>query len=576
MTVNDDLRNIENGYPIPKENYCDQPYVVVRKDGAWVVCLTTGTGGEGNGGQHVISSISYDKGKSWTKPVDIEPATQPESSWVMPFLTDYGRIYAFYVFNKDNLRTVHSKQAPGFIKRVDTLGAMAYKYSDDGGESWSEERYYIPIRNFEIDNKNPYGGKIQYFWGVGKPILHKNALYMGFAKVGVFGVGFMEKDEGAFLKCPNINTERDPGALIWKTLPEGDKGITAPLGKVADEHNLVSLSDGSLFCTFRTVAGHNGQSYSRDDGKTWSKGEFMRTGPSGRLLKHPRAANFVRKYKNGKYTLCYHNHGKKLLHDPVQGYLGRNPAWMCGGIEKDGYIYWSQPEIILYSRDCEERMSYPDFIEDEGEYYITETQKSIARSHLVDKKILECMWKHLDNEELCKEGLLWEGKFLTTESLSTPKEINLKNGDSFTIQLIVDPEDMKAGCILDGRDDLKQGISLEYTEDKTFKINLNDGQHHTCWESDAITSKKSHITVIVDGCSGIISFVINGLFCDGGKQRDYGFGRTDYQMTQIAGKGYFSVGPAAQQIELIRFYDRYILTNEAVANYRYDKKIGNI
>ncbi|MGI6280198.1 MAG: sialidase family protein [Acutalibacteraceae bacterium] len=576
MNPKDDLRNIENGYEIPKENYCDQPYVVVRQDGAWVVCLTTGRGAEGHKGQHIISAISYDKGKSWSKPVDIEPADGPESSWVMPFMTDYGRIYVFYVYNKDNMRTVHSKVEPGYITRVDTLGAMAFKYSDDGGESWSKDRYYIPIRNFTVDDNNPYGGKVQFFWGVGKPILHKNAMYLGFSKVGVFGEAFMEDDEGAFLRCPNINTEKDPNALIWETLPDGKEGIRSPLGNVADEHNLVSLSDGSLFCTFRTIAGHNGQSYSRDDGKTWDKGEFMKTGPNGRLLKHPRAANFVRKYSNGKYTLWFHNHGRKLLHDPGKGYLGRNPAWMCGGVEKDGYIYWSQPEIILYSRDCDERMSYPDFIEDGGEFYITETQKTIARTHKVDKSILEAMWNHLDNDKLSTNGLIFEVTNFSGDSKPIPQVINLEEGDGFAIQMILDLSKTEYGCLLDGRDALNQGIFLEYTYENTVRLHLIDGQHHTCWDSDVLTSDMPHISVIVDGCSGIISFVVDGLFCDGGEKRDYGFGRIDTKMKDVAGKGFFTLGKAASEIKLLRFYDRYILTAEAVGNYRYDLNNGMI
>lgn len=34
MNPKNDFRNIENGTNIPKENYCDQPYVVIRNDGA--------------------------------------------------------------------------------------------------------------------------------------------------------------------------------------------------------------------------------------------------------------------------------------------------------------------------------------------------------------------------------------------------------------------------------------------------------------------------------------------------------------------------------------------------------------
>lgn len=570
MNPKNDFRNIINGTNIPKENYCDQPYVVIRQDGAWVVCLTTGTGEEGATHQHVISSISYDKGKTWCNAVDIEPQGPPESSWVMPFITEYGRIYAFYVYNKDNFRTVHCKLSPGYTTRVDTLGYMAYKYSDDGGESWSEERYYIPIRNFDIDNENPYEGKIQFFWGVGKPILHKDSMYMGFAKVGFFGEGFMEKDEGAFLRCPNINTEKDPGKLIWETLPEGTVGLRAPKGLVADEHNLVSLNNGDMYCTFRTLAGHNCQSYSHDDGKTWETPEYVKYSPDGRTFKHPRAANFVHKYSNGKYTLWFHNHGKDLTVNPgMKGYLGRNPAWICGGVEKDGKIYWSQPEIVLYSKHPDDRISYPDFVEDNGEYYITETQKEIARVHHIPSAFMETIWNHLDNDKLSTNGLLWEVKEPSCDKCKIPDEIITKDGDGFAIQMILDRKNLKEGIILDGRNELKQGILMEYTGENLIRIYLNDGERCSMWESDKMTAEVTHVTVIVDGASGIISFMLNDQLCDGGDERDYGFGRIDPDMKNVSGKGYLTFNTSG--VELVRFYNRYILSAEAVGNFRHDK-----
>src|SRR6478736_4050164 len=79
-----DLRNIKTGFPIPKEGYCDQPYVVITNDGKWLCVMTTGSGVEGQPGQHVVATISEDKGKSWSPLIDIEPATGPEASWVTP------------------------------------------------------------------------------------------------------------------------------------------------------------------------------------------------------------------------------------------------------------------------------------------------------------------------------------------------------------------------------------------------------------------------------------------------------------------------------------------------------------
>lgn len=379
---------IETGWEIPSEGYCDQPYIVKMADGTWVCVMTTGKGHEGQTGQHIVSTRSQDHGKTWSKLVDIEPATGPEASWVMPYLTRSGRIYAFYTYNANNLRSVE-----GGGKRVDTLGEYAMKFSDDGGLSWSDKRWYIPVREAAIDRNNPYSGKVRFFWGVGKPIRVQDSLYLGFAKVGKFGVGFMAISEGWFLKCDNIEEERDPAKLHWATLPDGDRGLVSPEGPIAEEANLTSLSDGSLFCTYRTVAGHPCHAYSRDGGRTWTETAFMTDGPNGAVLDHPRAANFVRKIEEGPYKgrfiYWFHNH-------PGKGYQGRNPAYLLGGIEVDSpagkVIQWGKPVAVLYSRDETVRISYPDFIWDDG-LYITETQKTIARVHKIPDALLKSLWK---------------------------------------------------------------------------------------------------------------------------------------------------------------------------------------
>ncbi len=384
--------DIGTGYEIPSEGYADQPYVVKLANGTWLCTMTTGAGREGAGGQHIVSTRSADHGRTWEPLTDIEPASGPEASWVMPYLTDYGRVYVFYTYNAENMRSVKSDS--GETKRVDTLGEYALKYSDDGGKSWSQKRWFIPVREGRTDRRNPYKGKVRFFWGVGKPIQHKGAMYLGFAKVGRFGRGFLAETESWFLKCENIDRERNPDRLVWTTLPEGEDGLKSPEGPIAEEVNLVSLSDGSLFCTYRTVAGHPCHAYSRDDGRTWTASAFMTYEPGGKLVDHPRAANFVRKLTEGpyrgRYIYWFHNHGGKW-------YEGRNPAYLLGGVEKDGpegkVIHWGEPVAVLYDKNPKVRMSYPDFIWDDGALHITETQKEIARVHRIPDELAKVLWE---------------------------------------------------------------------------------------------------------------------------------------------------------------------------------------
>ena len=354
-------RNFAAGIVLPSEGYCDQPYVVITKQGSWLCVMTTGAGVEGEPGQHVISISSSDRGRTWSDPVDVEPATGPEASWAVPLIVPSGRIYVLYTYNDMNMRSVAHDD--GETRRVDTLGAFAFRYSDDDGNSWSAKRYTIPVREFEIDNRNPYGGEVRFWWSVSKPLIHQGAAYVGFAKVGRFGHGFMAESEGAFLKSTNILTEEDAEKIVWETLPDGEIGLRAPAGPVADEHNIAGLSDGSLYCTYRTIEGYNCHAYSRDGGHTWTEPTYAVYTPGGRRIKHPRAANFVRKLSGGRYILWYHNNGT-CWYNNGESRGNRNIAWLCGGKEEGRRINWGQPEIVMYNDQFHLGSSYPDFVEE--------------------------------------------------------------------------------------------------------------------------------------------------------------------------------------------------------------------
>lgn len=337
------MRNIKTGLVIPDETYSDQPYLVKTADGAWLCVLTTGTGHEGASGQHIISQRSLDSGKSWIDKRDVEPGDGPEASYSVLLKAPSGRVFVFYNHNTDNIRAVKGDKPPyqdGLVKRVDSQGYFVFKYSDDHGKSWSSRRYTIPIRPFEIDRKNPYGGTIQFFWNVGRAFAHNGSAYVPLSKVGGFGEGFFTSSEGALLQSANLFTEKDPVNAQWNTLPDGELGLRTPPngGPIAEEQSYVVLSDGSFYCVYRTIDGHPAYSYSRDGGHTWDTPQYLRYA-NGRLVKHSRAANFVWKCENGKYLYWFENHGGRFIreHRNRRGmaYDDRNPSWLLGGVESD-------------------------------------------------------------------------------------------------------------------------------------------------------------------------------------------------------------------------------------------------
>jgi hypothetical protein len=590
-----DTRNIATGLPIPSEGYADQPYIVKTDDGAWLCAITTGTGHEGDGGQHVVSMRSTDQGRSWDKPVDIEPANGPEASYVVLLKTPYGRIYALYNHNTDNVREV-KREDKGVYKRVDSLGHYVFKYTDDHGRSWSSQRYDIPVREFQCDRDNVYGGKLRFFWNVGRPLILEDSALMTLHKVGAMGEGFFSQSEGVFLNSKNILSERDPTQLHFETLPDGDIGLRTPKGggRVAEEQSIVKLSDGSIFCVYRTIDGWPTCAYSRNGGHTWTAPAYMTYSPGGARVKHPRAANFVWNCSNGKYLYWFHNHGGSFIGrmTPNQpgGAIGspyddRNPAWLMTGREVDTpdgkRIEWSQPEIILYDDDPYIRMSYPDLIEEDGRFYITETQKNAARLHTIAPSLVDGLFQQWDSSEVAREGMIKQVPAGALE-FEVPRLPNFNARDNtradygakdartgFSLDLWLQLNSLQTGqVILDNRNSQRSGITLTTAENGALRLSMNDGRQEVSWDSDPgkiTTGKPHHVVITIDGGPKIITYVIDGILCDGGEDRQFGWGRFSPTLRSPLGAKTMQMGPS---VKSLRIYNRALRTSEAVAHFR--------
>ncbi len=568
-----DPRRLTAGNTIPDENYCDQPYVVVMPNGNWAATLTTGGGHEGSGGQHVVSTRSTDQGQTWSELADIEPATEHRASWAQPLLTPYGRIYAFYTYNTDGVGALPN----GDKIRDDTFGDYCYRYSEDEGRTWSQ-RYTLPMRLTACDRDNEWGGQKSrvHFWGISKPQVSGSDVFITFTKIRRY---FLIDSEGWLFHSDNILTERDPEKINWTMLPEGEIGIRNPAypgipanyGSVQEEHNIVVLDDKkSMYCVYRTTLGFPAQSYSRDLGKTWDLPTQMRYTPGGRVVKNPRACAKLWKCKNGKYLFWYHNNG---THD----FFNRNPSWILGGAERDGKIYWSQPEILLFDDDPKMRFSYPDLIEQDGKYWVTETQKSIARVHAIDPALLEGLWNQSTASAVVTEGLLVNASddLLLSGTVDVPRgaiDVATNGGLSVDFWFRAPAQWQADEILLDSRNANGAGICVVTQPDLAVAMTLSDGQTTATWDTDPgpMTPGSHHVVATLDAHPKIGTMVVDGQVCDGGEAREFGWKRFDKVPRDVRGGAVLKVSP---KLNTLRIYGRYLRTSEAVSNFNAEKAL---
>lgn len=580
-----DWRRLENGpvIPVSAGGYADQPFFIRADDGAFVLVCTTGAGHEGTSGQHVVCSRSEDEGKTWTAPVALEPDGAPESSYAVLLKTPSGRIYAFYNHNTDNVRKIPADKAAypdGWCRRVDSLGYFVFKYSDDHGKTWSEKRYPVPVREFEIDRQNSTGGLIRYFWTVGKAFTHHGKAFVPLHKIGSLGINVFSRTEGVLLCSRNLLTGSDPEKIGWETLPDGDTGLRAPDGggPIAEEQSFTVLSDGSLFCVYRTVSGHPACSYSRDEGHTWSCPDWLRY-PDGRPVKNPRAANFIWKLSGGRYFYWFHNHSEK-------SYAHRSIVWCLGAREADSpegkVLTFSQPEVLLYNDSITRGMSYPDLMElPSGDLLISETEKKIARMHTVPASFVRRLF---GDPEVPDPLFFWPSAadsgpgvfnlpklpvFFDHEPWenweSTPYK-DMRTG--FTVELVI-RRGARPGELVGNRLASGRGFSVQLTVDGRAAVSLDDPYSGSHWTSSfrVHEDRDTHVVIIMDGGPKIISMVFDGVFDDGGPEHCFGFGRFNpYLHSPNGGDLQITDGLIA-----CCFYDTALMTAQAIALFEKEK-----
>ena len=550
----EDWRNIANGAAIiDRLGYYDQPGVVIEPDGTWVCVMTEGDDKEGGNDERVISLRSKDKGKTWPERADIEPRNRygPPSAWVVPIQAPKTkRIYAVYTYNEHNTTSLPNSSQH---IRNDMIGGQSFRYSQDAGKTWSA-RYAIPIAEKLIDTTNEYGGKVRLGWTVGKPIVvNDKTVLMQYTKRGSIRedhhLGYI-KMENFVIASDNILEEEDPAKIRWKTLPLSEIGLTATSGYLSEEGDILALSSGALYFAYRTFDGYINVAISGNGGETFSKPEHAvytnqpsRTGKALSFLKNPNGPITPRKMANGKYLILYYNNGDNtfwLYHNQSLASTWRNPYWISGGVEAEVNgeftILWSQPEVALYSvKNVGHGIGYPDIFQDEdGEYYIAETNKQTGRVHHVPRTLIEGLWQQGTLRTVSQRGLY--KKYETEQKASffdAPRFPDIPDHTSMTLEFWMEhingsiPDGTQLSCsesCQDCNEDLKS-IAVR-TNATGLWIRMDTAYFHSdpiFVNSQAEKTKYSHFAIVMDGAAGIMKFMINGVLSDGLEARPYGW-----------------------------------------------------
>ena len=614
-----DWRFLPNGRLMLADAYLDQPQCVVWAPPPpaakrWVCTIARNSHPEGQFGEHSEILYSEDAGATWTVGIRLEAEGTATNSYGNIGQTDFGRLYVIYNMNINNVTRFPSGKP---FTRDDELGFHAWRYSDDGGSTWSADRHVVPVRNTAVDRGNTFSGATQIFWSVDqvKRTRAGGSLH-AFTKIGTYMQS--PPEESFFILSNNVNTERNASRVVWSVLPEGDAGVRPPCPSLGcmnwEEAHVVQLATQTgLFHVARTSVGFLGAAATRDDSGAggWGEGHFATysarglPAAAGRRLKNPEGPITLKRFSNGKYLLMFYNNG-------VQGYLPprasnssirnpRNPYWLAAGWEEpDGEVRFSQPEVALHyaplggppasDSNTGAGPGYPDFIEDGGRVDITETNKTQARVHAVDPAFLSLLFSADSLNATAAAGVAVAfpagaqgGSFPTPPLPAFADGAGGGAGAAICLWLANHGAAAPGQALVDAGGPLRVGVA----EGGALLLNLSDAATGTTaalrMDGDCAARLRSaaagaHLAaVVVDAAARVLTWSVDGVLCDGGQAGGAGDGLWGWEWAPV-GMGDLNANAKAPSFVLGggyggrvvggAWYGRALMHTEVVGNWR--------
>jgi hypothetical protein len=257
---------------------------------------------------------------------------------------------------------------------------------------------------------------------------------------------------------------------------------------------------------------------------------------------------------------------------------------LSAGQLKEGRLRWSQPELVAYVDGGLKGCSYPDLIEEGGRCSVFSTQKSECRVMEIEPELLEGLWSQGSLKRVATLELATNVQDCASiTSVAAPKIAplcgDLQHGSSartfnpggLTIEAVTRFDDLAPDQILlDSRDNSGRGWVLRSSDHQTLRFEMCDGINAAYWDCDSGLLKPNtlhDVAVVVDGFSKTICFVVDGVLCDGGARRPYGYGRFSSSFKDISGGKVLRLAGHDGNLKQIRIYTRALRISELVGNF---------
>lgn len=333
----------------------NEHFLVFDGPNGLLMAVWTQSSYEGAGDHRIVFSRSEDEGRTWAPPKRLVGPTKKgechQASWGFPLVARSGRIYVIY------------NQYQGIADyHPQITGTMDGIYSDDFGKTWSAPQT-IPMPRSPYDHPAPKYPANWIVWQKPERLSH-GKYFVGFTRWVSPAVRTQPHNKSwtamesvvEFMRFENIDENPEPAAIQISYFASGKKALrvphyTNPLLSIAQEPSLVSLPDGRLFCTMRTMTGYIWYTLSVDAGETWCAPRPLLRHDFGLPVLQPLCCCPIYEFSPGRYILLHHNNdGRFEGCQPEDTNKNRRPAFIALGEyrpEAEQPIWFSRSKQIF-------------------------------------------------------------------------------------------------------------------------------------------------------------------------------------------------------------------------------------
>lgn len=392
-----------------------------------------------------------------------------------------------------------------------------------------------------------------------KKIFKRNIFIHNKKNIYIFAVAF------AMVGCASVNTQKTPAQISdEKADSEAFTLLTGGLPQEPTVCDTVEIGSGMLYKVAKTDSGKILRSISTDDGKTWGEPTAIKYFDSDRAILNPNSRPQIFKLTNGAFILLYYN-------NTSNSYNGGNVIWASGGRLVGDDIRWSQPEVLLVSKDSGKKYSLPIFIEKNGSYLLFTRSGNRGVLNRVDARKVKSLISEPERT-LATISLILNLRDIknggTTVSLPRIPEIK-KNG--LTVEFIANMKDITSGItIFDNTDAQGKGLRIATAAGMAFAVTLNDGVSQISWTTDTGAfsfGKDAHIAIVVNGKDKLIMSIVDGQIGDGDSVRSFGWETFYPEIASINASGRGVIGRGLNvELKRFRLYSRALGVGEIISN----------